>query len=103
MSFTAEWIGGDYYHKLNQNEIPNYFIGDLVVAVPFDHTKWNNAGIIGTECGQASSNKVGLRATNDMERTNGMQYGWSFYTNGGGKPHNNIQPYVVTYFWRRIK
>lgn len=26
---------------------------------------------------------------------------WSTYSTGGGKAHNNIQPYIAVYFWRR--
>lgn len=103
MSFTAGWIGGSYCHKLNQNEIPNYSIGDLTVSVPGDHLKWANKGIIPAETGQAASDKIGIKTTNEMYRTTGIQYGWSIYTYGGDKPHNNIQPYVVTYFWKRVE
>ena len=102
MSFTAESVGGEYAHKLSQNEIPNYSIGELTVSVPYDHAKWTSQGIVPAETGQASPEKLGIKTTNEMLRTSGTQYGWSIYTNGGDKPHNNLQPYVTTYFWKRI-
>jgi microcystin-dependent protein len=102
MSFTSQSIGGEYTHKLNQNEIPNYYIGDIAVPVPSTHVKWANNGIVPTEMGQASSDKIGVKTISEMNRNSGTQYGWSIHTNGGDKPHNNLQPFITVAFWKRI-
>lgn len=102
MSFTSQSIGGEYNHKLNQNEIPNYYIGGIAVPVPNTHARWANNGIAPTEMGQASSDKIGVTTISEMNINSGTQYGWKINTYGGDKPHNNLQPYVTTFFWKRI-
>lgn len=102
MSFTSGKTGGEYAHKLNQSEIPNYHIGDIVTPVPYNHYNWSNEGIVATFCGESSSSKPGVISTNDMIRTSGKQSGWQINTNGGDKPHNNLQPYITVVFWRRV-
>lgn len=101
MSFTSQSIGGEYTHKLNQNEIPKYYVGSIAVPVPGMHSNWSNNGIVATAMGEASSNKLGVKTISEMNMSSETQYGWAIYTNGGDKPHNNIQPYLVVYFWRR--
>lgn len=90
MSFTAGWIGGDYYHKLTREELPS-------------HTHWildQQTDVTTALYGNPYSDVPFTRATERANRTNYYWYGQTYPT-GGNKPHDNVQPYVVTYFWRR--
>lgn len=92
MSFTAGLIGGDYYHKLTREELPS-------------HTHWildQQTDVTTALYGNSYSDVPFTRATERANRTNYYWYGQTYPT-GGNKPHDNVQPYVVTYFWRRIK
>lgn len=91
MSFTAGLIGGDYYHKLTREELPS-------------HTHWildQQTDVTTALYGNSYSDVPFTRATERANRTNYYWYGQTYPT-GGNKPHDNVQPYVVTYFWRRI-
>ena len=92
MSFTAGFIGGDYYHKLTREELPS-------------HTHWildQQTDVTTALYGNSYSDVPFTRATERANRTNYYWYGQTWPT-GENKPHDNVQPYVVTYFWRRIK
>ena len=78
--FTAGNTGGEYEHTLTTDEMPA-------------HTHHEH-GLGGLYNGGANFNQV-----------SGVQgHSWSNTTGsaGGGKPHNNMQPYVVVYMWHRI-
>lgn len=92
MSFTAGWIGGNYFHKLTREELPS-------------HTHWildQQTDVTTALYGNSYSDVPFTRATERTNKTNYYWYGQTWPT-GGNKPHDNVQPYVVTYFWRRIK
>lgn len=92
MSFTAGWIGGNYFHKLTREELPS-------------HTHYildQQTDVTTALYGNSYSDVPFTRATERTNRTNYYWYGQTWPT-GGNKPHDNVQPYVVTYFWRRIK
>ena len=84
MSFTANSSKGEYSHKLTVNEMPshNHLFPDGTVmdGAP----KW------------------------EMAPNTGKQHVWDSNqwtsktdTTGDGTPHNNLQPYIVVFFWRR--
>ena len=83
---TAGLMGGEKTHLLTVDEGPNHKHG--VVA----HSNSGNdysSGVLG-----------------DLSYTyNTVLKGWmgNTGTSGGNKPHNNLQPYVTVYRWRRIK
>ncbi len=92
MSFTTDSSGGEYYHKLTREELPS-------------HTHWildQQTDVTTALYGNPYSDVPFTRATERANRTNYYWYGQTWPT-GGNKPHDNVQPYVVTYFWRRIK
>ena len=94
--------GGEANHKLTQEEIPNYKIGDIPAGCPPNHNNWDNGGVSGTSLGQASTSKKGIYNKGEqLSMISGMQFGYAVSTYGGGKPHNNMPPYFAMPFWVR--
>lgn len=92
MSFTSNSTGGEFKHKLVFEEMPNHT--HYILDYPTDE----NTGFSGDPGGKAPY----TRATERADRT--KRYWWgSTYPSGGDEAHNNVQPYIVTYFWRRTK
>ena len=92
MSFTSNSTGGEFKHKLVLEEIPNH------THYILDQLTDGNIGISG-DPGEKSPY---IRATERADKT--KRYWWgTTYPSGGDKAHNNVQPYIVTYFWRRTK
>ena len=82
MTFTPSNTGGEYNHKLTVNEMPSH---THEIQIPTS-TNWTGNG------GNAFqlNNQTTLRDTYSYIKAN-----------GGDQSHNNIQPYIVVYFWRR--
>ena len=83
--FEINQTGGEYQHTLTVNEMPKH-----------NHPAWAKNVRINT----ASDWNTGV----SCHFTNADAFSHSYmngYT-GGDQPHNNIQPYVVTYIWKRI-
>lgn len=105
MSFTSGQSNGFYNVNLTKENIPNYSIGNIPSIVPDAHYAWNNDGInaINIQNTQGSKNGVHSAADNQFEvKNNEYQNAWNVSTNGGNKPFNIIQPFTVTFFWKRI-
>lgn len=101
-TYPAGSTGGEAQHKLTQEEIPNYKIGDIPEVVPGYHQNWNNEGVTGSYLGEASSSKQGIANNNGvLTITSGIQWGYSISTDGGDQPHNNMPPYFAMPFWIR--
>lgn len=86
---TAEKIGGEKSHVLNTDELPSH----------------SHYGIYGSNSGYERKAGWGT-VTNHTGIINEMgEADWeSLYTgnSGGDQPHNNLQPYIVVYMWKRI-
>ena len=85
MTFTTSNTGGEYTHKLTVNEMPSHKHG-----TPLNEYY---ASITNTNTGFGAS-----KVSNPMI---GTQSGFGTSNVGGDQSHNNIQPYIVVYFWRR--
>lgn len=85
MSFTARTTGGEYTHKLTAAEMPSH-IHDI-------HSKWD-----GSKENNILNWAVPMVATTVYSDGGWLQDG---LPTGGNQHHNNIQPYVTTYFWKR--
>lgn len=85
MTFTTESTGGEYKHKLTVDEMPNHNHG---TPRPEYY-----ASITNTNTGYGA-----LKTSNPVI---GIQSGFGTSNIGGDQSHNNVQPYIVVYFWRR--
>ena len=104
MSFTSGQENGSYNVCLSKENIPNYKIGDFPCIVPDSHYLWSNDGINAVNVKKEQDNREGIHPTSDNKinsNSNEFQNGWNISTNGGNKPFEIMQPYIVTYFWKR--
>lgn len=78
MSFTANNTGGEYKHKLTIKEMPSH-----THSVTLAH------GSVDPCRGLSYASSIAGTFSDRVNNT------------GGGDFHNNIQPYIVTYMWKR--
>lgn len=88
MSFTTASTGGEYKHSLTKKEMPSHC-----------HTT-----IKGKDDG-TTPNISDPYVTYQSETSTPIGSYYSAHTReeGGNEPHNNIQPYMTVFFWKRIK
>ena len=91
---TINKTGGEKTHTLTINEMPshNHNLGG--------HTfLWGeNVGTVNIKNANA---EAGATSQNRLY-TYQDQYGWAnTLVNGGSQPHNNLQPYITVYMWKR--
>ena len=82
---TVEETGGTKTHTLTTDEIPA-------------HNHSASAGGSGTDSGNGNYSNGGAALYNSTS------YTWNNITignTGGGQAHNNLQPYIVVYMWKR--
>lgn len=77
---TVQKIGGEKTHTLNTNEMPSH-----------SHTLKYSDSDTGFGGNYLTSGKKSAYKTSVVSINN----------TGGGKPHNNLQPYITVYMWRR--
>lgn len=89
MFFTANNTGGEYKHKLTVDEIPNH-----KHAVYFQNTTSNP---------QVNAPKWTVALPNSWKQyaSDVKLFGPSTGNAGGDASHNNVQPYITVFFWRR--
>lgn len=76
--------GGEYEHTLTISEMPSHRHN---ITMPMS-TVWNSNGGAGFQ----------LDSTIEATETYTDKIGFT----GGESSHNNIQPYITVYFWKRI-
>ena len=81
---TIEKVGGEKSHTLNINEMPAHSHGLSSAARTWDDARVNSGDIMGAK-----------------NTTTKIVYFNSGIT-GGNQSHNNLQPYIVVYRWRKI-
>lgn len=91
MSFTAGSVGGEYAHKLTVQELASHshFI--------LDQQAGTNTGL-SAEAGGTPYTKATARADRSLRYWFGKTY-----ESGENKAHNNVQPYITVFFWKRVK
>lgn len=85
MSFTSGSTGGNYKHTLTVNEMPSH--SHLI-----DRSYYTTSG---------SHKHQGTGGVSDGVNPPSGKNQLETYTSGGGSAHNNVQPYIVAYIWRR--
>lgn len=88
MSFTSNSTGGEYHHALSFFEMP---------AHGHEIGIWGTSGALKTNAWEFMTIQGSHYSDNKSHNVN------SIHTNasGSGTPHNNLQPYIVVFFWRR--
>ena len=99
ISFNAGSTGGEYNHTLSIAEMPKH---DHDVSLSYTQQGLNNAWVRG-QFAVAWTDYVTAGWETGAHRGNGGsgRFGITNAT-GGSQAHNNIQPYIVTYMWKRI-
>lgn len=101
--FNAGATGGEYTHTLTEAQLP-FISGEWATPVIGLHANKGKKGhAFGTDFGTiGNSNPYGITTdgTTGTKITTGPQYGYGFKF-GGNQSHNIIQPYIVTYMWKR--
>ena len=91
---TVEKTGGEKAHKLTVTEMPNH---------NHTHKEWvfNGASASGAHYGFGYQSNTGSLYTKTSATTSGeVQFGNE--ATGGSGSHNNLQPYITCYMWKRI-
>ena len=91
--FEINETGGEYEHILTVNELASHrhnflFRGNEYVGFGY--------GAASGGSGHLNFFSGSDEVSSSNPRNTTIQY------NGGNQPHNNIQPYIVTYIWKRI-
>jgi len=89
MSFTSSSAGGEYKHKLTVDEMPKH-----KHAVYIQNTT-SNPQVNAPQWTVALPNSW-KQCTSDTKL-----FGPSSGSVGNGTSHNNVQPYITVYFWKR--
>lgn len=107
---TVEETGGSKTHTLTTDEMPTHtHIQDAHTHTITDpgHTHGQsirNSGTTGTVGTQGASTANNSTAGTTASGTTGISINDATATNqnaGGGQAHNNLQPYIVVYMWKR--
>lgn len=89
MSFASSSAGGEYRHKLTIDEMPNHkhavYIQNTTSNPQVNAPKWT----------------VALPNSWKQYASDTKLFGPSTGNAGGDASHNNIQPYITVYFWKR--
>lgn len=77
--YQAGTVGGEKEHTLTVDEMPNH-----------NHSVLSGGG---------SNSRPGIEVATS---SSGATENWAILSSGDDKPHNNMQPYIATYRYRRI-
>ena len=94
---TVEKTGGEKYHTLSQDEMPNHQHGNIRLANEYFITAWNDYK------GNAKAFNIdGDYHTNVSNYGGGVSNSFDTDFRGGGQAHNNMMPYITCYIWKRV-
>ena len=109
---TVEKTGGANTHTLTATEMPSHnhsFSGSVTVNANGAHTHQASAGSYKVGSGSASTYYYMTNGGSTSGQTTGSggshdhtgSVSGSIGSNGSGVAHNNLQPYITCYFWKR--
>jgi hypothetical protein len=87
-NFATGQTGGEYNHTLTINEMPSHTHNDAT----------QHGGEI---CFYDGTNFANCKEAPDTWYTGSDASGWPTSATGGSQSHNNVQPYITCYMWRR--
>lgn len=100
MSFTTDSSGGEYKHKLLEIEIPKHHHSESLMVKGYPEWPVQTTDWYGVMIDYSTKNYVAPQQEVHATSASAFTYtGWA----GDNVHHNNVQPYIVTYFWRRTK
>ncbi len=101
-TFTANSTGGEYNHILSVSEMPKHTHQSRVwVPGSFsatDITSGRFKGLAGIRCESYYSEIINVYSEGGDIQGGGTGVLYS----GESQPHNNIQPYITVYMWKRV-
>lgn len=90
---SVEKTGGEKTHTLTIGEIPNHSHGENTISeYGFNYPLVSNNGEGVSKTGWLPTS-AGSEVTKNQVLTD---------STGGNQPHNNLQPYITVYMWKRI-
>lgn len=100
MSFATDSSGGEYKHKLLEIEIPKHHHSESLMVKGYPEWPVQTTDWYGVMIDYSTKNYVAPQQEVHATSASAFTYtGWA----GDNVHHNNVQPYIVTYFWRRTK
>ena len=95
MEFSINNEGGEYDHKISIAEMPSH---------NHEYTNGGDALVIYSNIDEPKQKNYGFSGINANGWWHGVNKATSpIKSNGNSEAHNNIQPYIVTYMWKRVK
>lgn len=95
---TAEETGGAKTHTLQVTEMPSHNHGGATGGQSADHTHIG-ASQAGDQDGNSSNGAINGGGTTSGASNDHIH---GITAQGGGGAHNNLQPYIVAYMWKRV-
>lgn len=104
-TYEAGSTGGEATHKLTVGEIPSHnHTGSINTAGEHTHSLtlkalWGDGN--GSGNGWAGDTRDGGSRTNTFSTVGNHTHTVTINSTGSGQPHNNLQPYISVYMWKR--
>lgn len=101
-TFTAGETGGESVHTLTVEEMPSHSHNIRISAPSLFSEGTIVNGLYWRIGGIKSNGWHDFDHTTEPYSTANGSTGTGIFRNGGSQSHNNLQPYIVTYMWRRV-
>jgi len=110
---TAGKTGGEKAHKLAASELPAHAhgVGSLSVAsggahqhaINLNKTSWGTSGAANNVIVDSTDYTALSNGATSSAGSHGHSVGGTTGTAGSGAAHNNLQPYITCYMWKRTE